>query len=452
MGPVFWNHERKQFEIQHPTPPNTFQRISLVNGAWKNGGSSSHTRQLLAENDALRNFVNSIERPIEPEQTATPSEPNRTISEPPTSPAELEIPLSNLNAYSQALESFRDPPEEPRQFDERLSELLDMANVVERLTQLEQSLAQKEAMITALQQNLGIATAELQAIRTTTPVTRSTSASKLDIPAPTKFEGKPYDVEPFLQRIENYFIATGNSGVEDQRKIAFAISSMEGNAIGWWIDLHHIEQATAAARGSNRFATWEDFKKALKSSFPDYNSHARAYDQFIGLVQGKTPTSAFIAKFKTLAARAKQLDEKNEANLILQFKRALRPNLLRQILSHSPLPTTIQGWYNLAATLDAQQQGIHYEPTGRGSGRLDEPMDIDRMSQEERKRHVEGGLCFKCHKKGHLSRDCPEKGRQRQGGGRGNQGNLKTRIGALFDELSSEEKAEFFDTIAKKDF
>ena len=80
-------------------------------------------------------------------------------------------------------------------------------------------------------------------------------------------------------------------------------------------------------------------------------------------------------------------------------------------------------------------------------------MDIDRMSQEERKRHVEGGLCFRCHKKGHLSRECPERGKQRQGGGgRGNQGNLKACIRALFDELSSEEKAEFFDTIAKKNF
>ena len=141
---------------------------------------------------------------------------------------------------------------------------------------------------------------------------------------------------------------------------------MEGNSIGWWIDLHHIEQADAATKGSNRFSTWEDFKKALKTAFPDYNSHVRAYDQFIELVQGKTPTSAFIAKFKTLAARAKQLDKKNKANLILQFKRALGPNLLRQILSHTPLPTNIQGWYDLASTLDAQQRGAgtHYKPTG----------------------------------------------------------------------------------------
>ena len=331
-----------------------------------------------------------------------------------------------------------------------------MANLEERLSQLEQNLARKDQDITSLQQQLTTAKADVQALRSTSSAsTTSPSASKLDIPAPAKFEGKPYDVEPFLQRVENYFIATGNTGAADQRKIAFAISCMEGNSIGWWIDLHHIEQAAAAAKGGNRFTTWEDFKKTLKSAFPDYNSHARAYDQFIELVQGKTPTSAFIAKFKTLAARAKQLDEKNEANLILQFKRALRPNLLRQILSHTPLPDTIKGWYDLASTLDAQQRGVgtHYEPTGRGSGRLDEPMDIDRMSQEERKRHVEGGLCFRCHKKGHLSRDCPNKGRQQRGSdGRGNRGDAKARIGALFDELSTEEKAEIFEAIAKKDF
>ena len=80
-------------------------------------------------------------------------------------------------------------------------------------------------------------------------------------------------------------------------------------------------------------------------------------------------------------------------------------------------------------------------------------MDIDRMSQEERKRHVEGGLCFRCHKKGHLSRDCPSKGKPQQGGNnRGNCGDVKARIGALFDELSTEDKAELFETIAKRDF
>lgn len=330
-----------------------------------------------------------------------------------------------------------------------------MADFATRLCQLEQSLTQRNATIETLQQDLAAANTSMQALRATISSNNSSSASKLDIPAPVKFEGKPYDVEPFIQRVENYFIATGNGGANDQRKIAFAISCMEGNSIGWWIDLHHIEQATAMAQGKNRLETWADFTNALKAAFPDYHSHTHAYNQFIELVQGKTPTSAFIAKFKTLAARAKQLNMANEPNLILQFKRALRPALLRQILSHTPLPTTIKGWYDLASTLDAQQRGTgaHYEPTGRGSGRLDEPMDIDRMSQEEQKRHVEGGLCFCCHKKGHLSRECPNKGKRSQGGdNRGNCGDIKARIGALFDELSTKDKAALLKDIAKKDF
>jgi hypothetical protein len=30
------------------------------------------------------------------------------------------------------------------------------------------------------------------------------------------------------------------------------------------------------------------------------------------------------------------------------------------------------------------------------------------MTLEERKRHMEEGLCFKCHKKGHRFFQCPE--------------------------------------------
>ena len=151
------------------------------------------------------------------------------------------------------LETFRNEPIEPQQFDERLSELLDMAGIAEQLSRLEQGLARKDQDITSLQEQLATAKADMQTLRATissTPTSPS-SASKLDIPAPAKFDGKPYDVEPFLQRVENYFVATGNGGTADQRKIAFAISCMEGNSIGWWIDLHHIEQAAAAAKGEN---------------------------------------------------------------------------------------------------------------------------------------------------------------------------------------------------------
>ena len=88
-----------------------------------------------------------------------------------------------------------------------------MANVMERLSQLEQSLAKKDQDIASLQQQLTTAKDDVQNLCATIPstLTQSSAASKLDIPTPSKFDGKPYDVEPFLQRVKNYFIATGNS-------------------------------------------------------------------------------------------------------------------------------------------------------------------------------------------------------------------------------------------------
>ncbi|KZT63847.1 hypothetical protein DAEQUDRAFT_679649 [Daedalea quercina L-15889] len=74
------------------------------------------------------------------------------------------------------------------------------------------------------------------------------------------------------------------------------------------------------------------------------------------------------------------------------------------------------GWYDLVLRLDSRQvysggysgggEQRSYQNTGRGSGRLDEPMDIDAMAPKERQRHQELGLCFYCHKQGHLFRQC----------------------------------------------
>lgn len=41
-------------------------------------------------------------------------------------------------------------------------------------------------------------------------------------------------------------------------------------------------------------------------------------------------------------------------------------------------------------------------------------MDIDRLSTEEREKHFCQGLCFICHKQGHLSRACPDKGKGKE--------------------------------------
>jgi hypothetical protein len=46
--------------------------------------------------------------------------------------------------------------------------------------------------------------------------------------------------------------------------------------------------------------------------------------------------------------------------------------------------------------------------TSSNTGRVDFNTLANAMTPEERKRHMEEGLCFKCHKKGHRMFQCPE--------------------------------------------
>jgi hypothetical protein len=49
-----------------------------------------------------------------------------------------------------------------------------------------------------------------------------------------------------------------------------------------------------------------------------------------------------------------------------------------------------------------------YGGRGQTSSRVDFNTLANAMTHEERKRHMEEGLCFKCHKKGHRLFQCPE--------------------------------------------
>jgi hypothetical protein len=53
------------------------------------------------------------------------------------------------------------------------------------------------------------------------------------------------------------------------------------------------------------------------------------------------------------------------------------------------------------------QGGGRGQPSSN-SGRIDFTAIANAMTAEERKRHMEEGLCFKCHKKGHRLFQCPE--------------------------------------------
>lgn len=79
---------------------------------------------------------------------------------------------------------------------------------------------------------------EMEALKA--QIARLTSAStKLEVPKPKGFEGKPDDVAPFLRRLETYFSATNNDAIDDQRKIAYTVTLIDNESDAfYWKEQH----------------------------------------------------------------------------------------------------------------------------------------------------------------------------------------------------------------------
>ncbi|KZT64711.1 hypothetical protein DAEQUDRAFT_769492 [Daedalea quercina L-15889] len=276
--------------------------------------------------------------------------------------------------------------------------------------------------------------AELQA-----QINRLSGSTKLDVPKPKGFQGKSDDVGPFIQRVEAYFNATGNGQTDPQRKINYAVLLIDSDSdANYWKDLHYLEEDAAQAQGQHRFDTWEEFKDAFRKAFPVYAEGDKALMTLTGVCQGRTPMTAFVPKFRTLAAKAKITDDVVLAAL---FKRAVRSDLLGKMLNLENPPSTMTGC--------GGGEQCSYQNTGRGSGRLDEPMDIDAMAPKERQCHQELGLCFYCHKQGHLFRQCPERDKKRKENPKRRQPSGPAYVRGLFKDLPIEDRAALFEQLSE---
>ncbi|KAJ8473511.1 hypothetical protein ONZ51_g7815 [Trametes cubensis] len=129
----------------------------------------------------------------------------------------------------------------------------------------------------------------------------------------------------------------------------------------------------------------------------------------------------FNARFMDLALKGKVLDP--AAQLAL-YRNALLEYLLKKISMLYPLPTTIEEWmtrtkeidhsYHLTEKILANRRGRKAKTSKtRKNVKMvnveDDSLDINKLSIKERQELQDKGLCFRCRKLGHISRDCPSK-------------------------------------------
>ena len=217
----------------------------------------------------------------------------------------------------------------------------------------------------------------------------------------------------------------------------------------------------AFKRNPPSFRTWQDFLKKFSASFILENTKDQAIAWLTTTkVDKKTPLLEYISQFKNNTALS---EINNEDVLINLFSRGIPPSLMRRIYQMDIVPTTIDKWY---------QQTLHFQhvwekmneivkgrPPPFQSGhqnngyRKKDPnaMDIDavQISDQEKERRLKKGLCFKCGKHGHMSKECNNPFLKKEGK---KPKTKKPEVSAKIEEIPNSDEEPMVGAVSAQDF
>ena len=178
----------------------------------------------------------------------------------------------------------------------------------------------------------------------TAPTIKKTELNPLKI-----FTGKRTDLQRFLQDTFVFLLINKEHYNNDDKKIAFVMSfMMEGDTALWKEEFIGKVIRDSVTRGDDiSFRTYKKFIESLKKSFSPYDALGDTLDAMKHLQMGEGNFDEHLAKFKLLMSQS-GLDE---SPVIVDLFRETLPIGLQQpiLLSENP-PTTLQGWYDKAAT------------------------------------------------------------------------------------------------------
>jgi hypothetical protein len=242
----------------------------------------------------------------------------------------------------------------------------------------------------------------------------TTTAKEVKLRAPTDFHGARELTTKFLQEVEMYMRANVEIYNTEEKKVLFALSFMNGGVAGSW-----KQGKTAAYLKDGNFGTFDEFKQAVRTAFTPIDNEGVAKTELRTLRQGDMRIEEYIAQFTIISARTGLTED---SALIEYFIDRLHPKLMERVYTMEKPPTTLKGWMRAASLFDGNWRRARAIANRNKSGSIKpspvpdyvpqmptrdpNAMDVDtikRLSPEERLDHIKKGLCFICHKPGHLS-------------------------------------------------
>ncbi|EEB91686.1 hypothetical protein MPER_09921, partial [Moniliophthora perniciosa FA553] len=151
----------------------------------------------------------------------------------------------------------------------------------------------------------------------------------------------------------------------DERKILYTLSHMNGGTAETWKNNALDDIFDEEKDDDEEELTFQTFEKKFRERFEPFDKVATAQRKLETLKMKRDEGGAdeYVNKFRELANRT----EFDDAALIIYFRRGLPENLKGRIMSHTPRPTTIDHWMDLAKLYDGiYQEMIHAINRDRG--------------------------------------------------------------------------------------
>jgi len=336
-----------------------------------------------------------------------------------------------------------------RSLDQRYSNLADMkdeelaskdqeiANLTERYNQQAQQLTELASQVASL------------ATHQNTPVARATN-----VPHPKAFSGDEKDSAKRTQAFETFelgVITRWDSYPTDfpteRSKISYINTLLEGSAAA---GVHNgIKNIFANPADPTQWAwkTGMELLKHLASKYATLDMAADAERKLKLLAQEGdfARFTDFLTEYINLTDIAAWDSASCVRGLESRVSKKLQEAMALQL--DTPDRDDFQGWVKMAQTLATKQEALEHlkkrgnsngNNGGNGTGKTDkpadkgDPMDLDamklavnRLSDTERNRRYNEGLCYHCARPGHVMKDCYNKVNR---GGRG--GGSRSRGGA----------------------